>query len=74
MFIDLNSLLVATLLGLALGAAIVVFLIYAAINAAKENSERARFNGFANSGLWSHRAKYEPQQRIVGRDLDLIDW
>jgi hypothetical protein len=77
MMLDLNTLLFGTLLGLALGGAIVVFLIYAAINAAKENTERAHFNGFASSGLWSHVSRSEPQRNhlhTLGRDLDTFEW
>ncbi len=74
---DLNTLLFGALLGLALGGAIVAFLIYAAINAAKENVERARFNGFGSSGLWPHVSRSEPQRNhlhTLGRDLDSFEW
>lgn len=72
--IDLNMLLFGMLLGLALGGAIVLFLIYAAINTAKENVERARMNGFSGTGLWSRREPQHNHLHVMGRDLDSFEW
>ena len=72
--IDLGTLLVGTLLGLALGGAIVLFLIYAAINTAKDNAERAWLNGFSGSGLWSRREPQYNHLHTMGRDLDSFEW
>jgi len=68
---DLNTLLFGALLGLALGGAIILFLIYAAVNAAKDNVERARFNGLSG---WSRREPQYNHLHLMGRDLDSFDW
>jgi hypothetical protein len=72
--IDLNTLLFGALLGLALGGAIVLFLIYAAVNTAKENTERARMNGFSGPGLWARREPQYNHLHMMGRDLDSFEW
>jgi hypothetical protein len=69
--IDMSTLVLGTLLGLVLGGAIVLFLIYAAVNAAKENTERARFNGFA---MWARREPQYNHLHTMGRDLDTFEW
>lgn len=71
--IDLNALLFGVLLGLALGGAIVLFLIYAAINTAKENTERVR-SGFSSQALWSRREPQYNHLHMMGRDLDSFEW
>lgn len=66
--IDVSTLVVGTLLGLALGGAIVLFLIYAAVNTAKENTERARFT------MWARREPQYNHLHMMGRDLDTFEW
>ncbi|HLV35540.1 MAG TPA: hypothetical protein VKY59_10520 [Spirillospora sp.] len=54
--IDVNAVLLGALFGLILSAAIVLFLIYAAINAPQTEGERTRQARF---GAWRPIAKYE---------------
>ena len=71
MFIDLNTLVVGLAFGLILGSAIVVFLIYAAINTPQLNDDRKHISH------WMPISKYESQRTFLhasGHEPDGLDW
>lgn len=73
--IDWPLLFAGLLLGLVLGTVIILFLIYAAVNASRTDSDvRSHYLG---SVRWSSVSKYETQRahmHALGHDPEAMEW
>lgn len=73
--VDLNTVLAGGILGLALGAGIICFLVYAAFRAVRSDGEphtesRLRYHMSPLSKYETQRAYFNPALH----DLDTVDW
>lgn len=74
--IDVSMLFAGTILGIVLGVGIVLFLVYAAVNAARHDAAKEHVD---NYGLthWVPVTRHETQRahlHIVVRDVEAAEW
>jgi hypothetical protein len=75
--IDVSVLIAGTALGLVLGISIVVFLVYAAVNAARVDPDTGTYENANNLSHWSPITRHETQRvhlHVVVRDVEAAEW